>query len=173
MIIGLMPLPGFTVSIWAHMSVVSPGSVPGRNACTLKPLEPKPSPALSVFTSRPSAFRSATTFSHIAFSFFVSLSICTYPRKVSSSLFSFTIAVPLLNHIIYPACSHACHALSGQQTTSRSQRSVIFHPVYAFSLTRNSSNIEETRSKSYWAVLTAACFRYHCFNSWYVVEKEP
>ena len=74
---GLMPLPGVTVSICAHMIVGSPGIVPGRYAHTLNPLEPKPSPALSVFTSSPSTLRSSTSFSPIAFSFFVSLSIIT------------------------------------------------------------------------------------------------
>ena len=72
---GLIPLPGVTVSICAHIIVGSPGIVPGRYAHTLNPLDPNPSPALSVFTSRPSAFRSSTNFSPIAFSFFVSLSI--------------------------------------------------------------------------------------------------
>ena len=72
---GLIPLPGVTVSMCAHIIVGSPGIVPGRYAHTLNPLDPNPSPALSVFTSRPSAFRSSTNFSPIAFSFFVSLSI--------------------------------------------------------------------------------------------------
>ena len=81
---GLTPLPGTTVSMWAHNSRGgAPAIVPGRVATILPLLLLIPRPAWSCATEAPSSASCRLSTSATAASLPASLSIWTRPRKCS------------------------------------------------------------------------------------------